>query len=85
MDKPIELNSIKLFSHPEVYFPREDSILLSETVKVFPESKVLDLGCGTGFIGLIAAKQKAKVLCSDINLKALELTKRNAEENKAKV
>ncbi len=79
--KSIEVNRIKLFSDPEVYFPREDSFLLAETVKVKTDSKVLDLGCGTGLIGLIAAKQKAKVLCTDINLEAVELAERNAEKN----
>ena len=69
----IELNGIKLFSDKQVYFPREDSFLLAEQVKVFPKAKVLDLGCGTGFIGMLAAKQNAKVLCTDINPNALKL------------
>lgn len=80
-----EVNGIKLFQDKEVYFPREDSFLLAETVKVFPQAKALDLGCGTGLIGLIAAKGKAKVLCSDINPKALKLTEKNAKENKLKI
>ena len=83
--KAIEFFGIKLFSDKQVYFPREDSILLAETVKVSENSLVLDLGCGTGLIGLIAAKQKTKVLCSDINPKALNLTEKNAKENNLKI
>jgi len=81
----IEVNGIKLFKEEQVYFPREDSFLLSEQIKVFPKAKVLDLGCGTGFIGILAAKQNAKVLCSDINQNALKLAEKNAEENGLKV
>ncbi len=43
--------------------------------------KVLDLGCGLGPIGLILAASDPglRVTCSDVNLRALELTRRNAE------
>lgn len=80
-----ELNGLKLFKEKEVYFPREDSFLLAETVKTKENSVVLDLGCGTGLIGLLSAKQKAKVLCADINPKALKLTEKNAKENNLKI
>ncbi|PIN98772.1 MAG: hypothetical protein COT90_02620 [Candidatus Diapherotrites archaeon CG10_big_fil_rev_8_21_14_0_10_31_34] len=82
---PIEIQEIKLFSDKQVYFPREDSLLLAKQVKVFPKSKTLDLGCGTGLIGLIGAKQNAIVLCADINPNALKLTEKNAIENQLKV
>jgi release factor glutamine methyltransferase len=85
MREPIEFNEIKIFADKEVYFPREDSLLLAECIKIKKNSTVLDLGCGTGLIGLIAAKQKGKVLCADINPKAIALTKRNAKENKIKI
>ncbi|MFH1664273.1 MAG: HemK2/MTQ2 family protein methyltransferase [archaeon] len=83
--KAIELHGIKLFSDKKVYFPREDSELLAECIKVFPKAKALDLGCGTGFLGLIAAKQKAIVYCADINPVALSLTEKNAIENKLEI
>ncbi len=82
---PIKIKGINLFKEKQVYFPAEDSILLSECIQVFPQAKVLDLGCGTGLIGLISAKQKAEVLCSDINPVALKLTQKNAEKNKLKI
>jgi len=81
----IELNGIKLFTDKEVYSPREDSLLLSEHIKTKENNTVLDLGCGTGLIGILAAKQKATVYSADINPKALELTEKNAEENNVKI
>ena len=42
--------------------------------------KVLDIGCGYGVIGLTLASliPDIQVVCSDINLRAVNLTKRNA-------
>ena len=68
-----------------VYPPSEDSILLAERVDVTPGECVLDLGCGCGLIGILAAKRGAHVVCADINPYALELTKRNAERNGVRV
>ena len=45
---------------------------------------VLDLGCGYGVIGIIASKfgKANKVTMCDINNRALDLARRNAEKNK---
>jgi release factor glutamine methyltransferase len=45
----------------------------------------LELGCGTGFISVLAAKNGAKVLATDINSKALENTTLNAQLNHVKL
>ena len=44
---------------------------------------VLDLGCGYGAVGIAIAKAypEAKIVCSDVNERAVALTKENAKEN----
>ncbi len=48
------------------------------------EGKVLDVGCGYGPIGICMAKKESvkKVTMLDVNHRALDLAKRNAEKNK---
>lgn len=65
------------------------SMLLVETVikeNANFKGNILDLGCGYGPIGVMLAKliENANVTMSDVNERALELAKMNAEENKVK-
>ena len=48
------------------------------------EGKVLDLGCGNGIIGIVAAAENPRldVLLSDINKRAVAEAKRNIKRNK---
>lgn len=46
---------------------------------------LLELGCGSGIISLLAAKKGAVVTASDINEKALEQLKVSAQKNKLKL
>ncbi|MGA8943416.1 MAG: class I SAM-dependent methyltransferase [Thermoactinomyces sp.] len=59
------------------------SRLLIETVKIEPESRVLDLGCGYGAIGIAIGKTvpHVKVTMVDINERAVQLAKENAVLN----
>ena len=45
--------------------------------------EILDLGCGWGLIGISAAAlwPEARVTMGDVNLRALDLSRRNAERN----
>jgi 16S rRNA (guanine1207-N2)-methyltransferase len=55
---------------------------LIENVEVKPGAKVLDLGCGYGVIGItVAACKHANVTMSDVNERAIDLAKRNADAN----
>jgi 16S rRNA (guanine1207-N2)-methyltransferase len=63
------------------------SMVLVETVvkeNANFKGNILDLGCGYGPIGVMLAKlvENANVTMSDVNERALELAKMNAEENK---
>jgi ribosomal protein L11 methyltransferase len=49
------------------------------------EWKVLDVGCGTGILGITAAKMGAQdVICVDIDKKAIEIAGENAAINNVK-
>lgn len=43
--------------------------------------KVLDMGCGSGIIGVVAALKKANVMAVDINIEAVKCTLQNFEQN----
>lgn len=70
-----------------VYAPQEDSYLFVELVSHYCKNgmKLLDMGCGSGVIGISAALKGCDVTSVDLNPSALELTKKNAEANKVAV
>lgn len=60
------------------------SLILADSMSIEKNSKVLDIGCGTGVLGIAAAKLfNAKAVLSDINKRAVMLAKRNCALNKA--
>ncbi|MFH0835798.1 MAG: HemK2/MTQ2 family protein methyltransferase [Candidatus Micrarchaeota archaeon] len=66
----------------DVYGPREDSFLMADVVAEHAKGKFLDLGCGCGVQGVVAAKSDKvyHVVSSDINPQAVEDAKENAEK-----
>ena len=64
-------------------------LLIESTLKILKKkSDILDLGCGTGYIGLTIAKKikfKNNYFFSDLSKKAVGLCKRNAKRNKIKI
>jgi len=74
----------------KVFTPNATTALLVEsTLKTLKKkSDILDLGCGTGYVGLTVAKKtklKNKYFFSDISKEAISLCKRNAKRNKIKI
>ena len=54
------------------------SRLLAETMRIDKHDAVLDLGCGTGIVGIIASKiTNNKVIMTDVNERACVLAKEN--------
>ena len=49
--------------------------------------EILDLGCGWGVIGITVAKKwpETRVTLADVNVRALELSRENAERNRTEV
>lgn len=77
--------TIDVTESPEVYSPSDDSFLLLKVVEVEEGQRLLDMGCGTGLIGLHAAKMGAVVTASDINPHALDCVRRSAAKNNLKI
>jgi release factor glutamine methyltransferase len=71
--------------HPDVFPPHltlSTKILLDFiSEKELKNKSLLELGCGSGIISLLSAKNGAKVTASDINKTALEFLSKNAQKN----
>lgn len=76
---------ISISEDPEVYPPSDDSILLIESLDVHPGERVLEVGCGSGVVSIHCALNGCDVTSGDINPRAVELTRRNAEANGADI
>ena len=79
-----EIGGIKFVIHPGVFSPKsfDSSEFLIKHLEIPEESKVLELGCGTGIISIFAARKAGKVIATDISPKAVENTKENVELHK---
>jgi 16S rRNA (guanine1207-N2)-methyltransferase len=58
--------------------------LLAESMVLRGGGRLLDMGCGIGIIGIVAAREMPglEVVMTDINQRAVELTRLNAKRNK---
>ena len=76
-------NKIELEAPENVYYPREDSLLMANALEKLDlkGKKVLETGCGSGFLSILTAKNGADVISVDINEEAVGITKINAESN----
>ncbi|BDB97684.1 HemK2/MTQ2 family protein methyltransferase [Saccharolobus caldissimus] len=63
----IEFHGFKLCLNDQTYEPAEDTELLLNIIKVNKNEKVIDLGSGTGILGIYALKLGARVIFIDIN------------------
>jgi len=87
--KLIERSSLKLtvyditfYTHPNVYTPSDDTYLLMDSLEIIGGERFLDLGCGTGIVGIYAAKKGAReIIQLDINPYAVLLARCNSALN----
>lgn len=72
-------SSFGIFSKSKV---DKGTLVLAENMLIEKNSKVLDIGCGIGVLGIVAARLfNADVIMSDINERAVMLAKRNIKLN----
>jgi 16S rRNA (guanine1207-N2)-methyltransferase len=67
-----------VFSHGEL---DAGTRALIETMTIQPGESVLDLGCGSGVVGLVAAQMGGQVVCVDSSAAALEATRATLDLN----
>lgn len=97
LEKNRKEHSFRFFDHEYVFttdngvFSKEGvdygSMVLLETAVNEIHGSVLDLGCGYGVIGIVAASlnPQGSVTCVDTNPRAVELTDLNAQQNHTSV
>ena len=80
---PVEVEGLRIYLHPEVYTPAEDTYMLLNACRRLARGKrVVDLGCGTGIVGIAAAIAGAlEVIMIDINPYAVGIARLNSIEN----
>jgi release factor glutamine methyltransferase len=73
--------------HDDVYRPGDDTLLLAKAVhaEVRRGERFLEVGCGAGYVGLVAARAGATVVGTDANPLAVALVRHNARENRLEV
>lgn len=81
--KGVELN---LTTSEELFSPEQvdrGTLAMLSTVEFQPTDKVLDLGCGYGVVGILAARKigPERVVMVDVNPLAVVMAKQNAEVN----
>jgi release factor glutamine methyltransferase len=85
-----EYRNLKIETSENVYNPSDDSFLAAKLVEgylkdmLYKGATVLDIGTGTGILGLVAASQEKvrAVVFADVNREAVQLAERNYSANK---
>lgn len=82
-------DNIRIAVHPDVFPPHltfSTKFLLDFIQDINLKNKtILELGCGSGIISLLAAKKGAIVTATDINKIALENLEKNSLKNQSKI
>lgn len=87
----VEMSNVKINVRKKVLIPRyETEELIEHAKKLIIQNKytnILDMGCGSGYIGIAIKKWKPelKVVCVDIDRRAISQSKINAEINNTEI
>lgn len=75
------VQNINIEERSTVYPVLEDTILMADSINIEEGDRVLEIGCGTGYVSISAALMGGKVVGVDINPDAVRLSRRNASLN----
>ncbi|ERL65124.1 HemK [Schleiferilactobacillus shenzhenensis LY-73] len=86
MDITYQGTTLRFTSNAEVFSPRgldQGTETMLNHAEVHANDRILDLGCGFGFVGVYfaATKPEARVTMADVDGNAVALAKENAEQN----
>ena len=86
IEEQVQGISLVLQTNEEVFSPTavdKGTKAMLSFVEFKPEDKVLDLGCGCGVVGIVAAKQigAERVVMCDVSENAVQLSMQNAAAN----
>lgn len=81
--EPIEIEccGLKITVNPGVYQTSGDSELMVESIRLKNAEKFLEVGCGAGIISLALAKRGGQGVSVDINERAINNSKQNAQKH----
>ena len=81
------MEDIKISVPDSVYPPLEDSQLLADVALKECSGRILEVGCGSGFVSITISKFKpdTKIICVDINSEAVKAAKKNSAVNGVKL
>lgn len=84
----MEYKELRIATNDSTYFPAEDTFLVADVIEseldeMDGRADVLDLGCGTGILGMVAARSTkvASVTFADISDDAIKLCEQNIKAN----
>lgn len=78
---------ISLLKHPQIWWPTHYAEMFSRVYKSvnFTERLICDVGCGTGILGIAAGLKGARVVCTDLNPYAVEMSNINGKLNNVSI
>lgn len=84
-DRTTHLNGFNLLIKPSVFHPKFffSSLYFYDVIKKIDleDKQILEIGCGSGLLSLLAYQKNAFVTCCDVNDKAIDCTQHNFKLN----
>jgi release factor glutamine methyltransferase len=72
---------LDIVTNAGVYPPSEDTHLLCDCISLKSSDLFLEIGCGTGYVALNAARIAKAVVASDVSMDAVANARENSERN----
>lgn len=76
---------ITLESAEGVFMPSPNGLFYANSISIYPDERVIDIGTGSGILAIMAAKSGARVDATDIDTRAITAAERNAAINKVSI